>query len=298
MNLRDLQYLVAVDETRHFHKAAERCYVSQPTLSGQLKKLEQELGVQLIERNNRQVLMTAVGRAVTDQARKVLMEAEALKNLARSFDDPMQGDLQVGLIPTVAPYLLPLIMPGLRSAFPNLRLWLHEHQTHLLLEKLRKGELDLLILALPVEGNNFAEVPLFDEPFRLTLPSDHPLAKQDSISMKELAGEKLMLLGEGHCLRDHALDVCSTAGVTQDNQFHATSLETLRHMVGEGMGMTLMPELAIRTEGDHQGVKYLPFSDPVPTRHIGMLYRHSSHREVCFTAIAQRVIEAWVSRAE
>lgn len=297
MKLRDLEYLVAVDEMHNFHRAAERCYVSQPTLSGQLKKLEQLLGVQLIERTNRQVMMTEVGRAVAEQARKVLLEVDALRGIVQSFEDPLSGDLQVGMIPTVAPYLLPLVMPPLHAAFPKLKLWLHEHQTHILLDKLRHGELDLLILALPVEGNDFAEIPLFDEPFQLAVPLEHRLAKFDQIKMAHLQGEQLMLLGEGHCLRDHALDVCGAVGATQDNHFHATSLETLRHMVGEGMGITLMPELAVRVTNIGQGIRYLPFCDPLPTRHIGMLYRQSSHRQACFSAIAQQIREIWQQRA-
>ena len=297
MNLRDLKYLVALDETRHFNRAAQRCFVSQPTLSGQLKKLEQELGVQLVERNNRQVLMTTVGSAVAAQARKVLLEADALIGLAQSFDDPMAGDLKVGLIPTVAPYLLPLIMPELHSTFPKLKLWLHEYQTQQLLVMLRKGELELLILALPVAGNDFTELSLFEEPFRLALADDHLLAANQQVSMEQLQGEQLMLLGEGHCLRDHAMDVCSAFGVKQDNQFHATSLETLRHMVAEGMGMTLIPELAVPAAGDSQGVSYRPFNEPQPTRRIAMLYRKGSHREACFSALAQTIVEAWDGRA-
>ena len=178
MNLRELEYLIAVDEERHFNRAAERCFVSQPTLSGQLKKLEKELGVMLIERDTRKVAMTDVGTAVAQQARKILKEVKAIKEITQSFDDPMAGDLQVGLIPTVAPYLLPEIIPELTKKFPHLTLWLHEHLTAVLLEKLKNADLDLLILALPVDTDEFSEITLFNESFWLAVPNSKMLSKK------------------------------------------------------------------------------------------------------------------------
>lgn len=291
MKLRDLEYLIAVDEERHFARAAERCFVSQPTLSGQLKKLEQQLGVLLVERSSRQVVMTEAGKAVARQARKVLAEAREIKGIAESFHDPMAGALQLGLIPTVAPYLLPLIMPPLHRAFPNLKLWLHEQQTHVLMERLRNAELDLLILALPVPTHDFIEVDLFSEPFQLAVPSSDPLAGQGKAQLTDLNQREVMLLEEGHCLREHALDVCFRAGASEYGAFHATSLETLRHMVGEGMGITLMPQLALpRQRHSSDAVCYLPFTQPVPTRRIGMLYRKGSYRAETFTGIAAELI--------
>jgi len=293
MNLRDLEYLVAVDEERHFHRAAERCFVSQPTLSGQLKKLEEQLGVQLVERSTRQVVMTDAGTAVAAQARRVLLEAKAISEIAETFHDPMAGELQLGLIPTVAPYLLPRIMPQITRQFPRLKLWLHEQQTQVLMERLRKAELDLLILALPVPSHDFIEVDLFREPFWMALPKDDPLAARKEASLADLNKRELMLLEEGHCLREHALDVCFQAGASEYGAFHATSLETLRHMVGEGMGITLMPELAVpQRRSKRDAVAYLPFSQPVPSRRIGMLYRKGSYRHACFGALAQTVREA------
>lgn len=292
MNLRELEYLVAIEEERHFNRAAERCFVSQPTLSGQLKKLEDELGVLIAERTNRQVVMTDVGMALAQQARKVLAEARALKDIAQSFYDPMVGELQMGLIPTVAPYLLPLIMPALRKYCPDLKIWLHEQQTNILLDKLRSAELDLLILALPVETDEFAEINLFNEAFYLAVPSNDELAACKSVNLSSLQEKEMLLLEEGHCLRGQALDVCFSAGATESHHgFQATSLETLRHMVGEGMGMTLIPELAIpkRMRKDDM-VRYIPFEDPKPQRQIGMLFRNKSYRETTFNKMAEVII--------
>lgn len=290
MNLRDLEYLVAIDEERHFHRAAERCFVSQPTLSGQIKKLEEQLGVQLIERSTRQVVMTDAGAAVVAQARRVLLEARSISEIAQTYHDPMAGELHLGLIPTVAPYLLPRVMPRIKRDFPRLKLWLNEQQTHVLMERLRKAELDLLILALPVPEHDFVEIDLFREPFWLALPKDDPLARHKDVSLADLNERELMLLEEGHCLREHALDVCFQAGATEFGAFHATSLETLRHMVGEGMGITLMPEMAVPQRRSKQdAMTYLPFHEPVPSRRIGMLYRKGSYRMECFEALADTV---------
>ncbi|MCU7800829.1 MAG: DNA-binding transcriptional regulator OxyR [gamma proteobacterium symbiont of Lucinoma myriamae] len=288
MNLRELEYLVAVDEERHFNRAAERCFVSQPTLSGQLKKLEEELGVMLIDRNTRHVSMTDVGIAVVQQARKILKEVKVVKEIAQSFDDPMAGELNVGLIPTIAPYLLPEIIPELKQHFPRLKLWLHEHLTRVLLEKLKNAELDLLILALPVESDEFSVIELFQEAFWLVVPSNETLSKKNNIQLTDLKEQEMLLLEEGHCLRGQALDICFTAGATENNTFRATSLETLRHMVSEGMGMTLLPELSVPKErSKSDAVHYIPFDEPKPNRRIGMLYRKGSYREEAYQKIAQ-----------
>ncbi len=293
INLRDLEYLVALDEEQNFRRAAERCFVSQPTLSGQLKKLEERLGVQLIERTTRQVTMTDVGRAVAEQARLALAEAREVEHIASTFHDPMAGSLQVGLIPTVAPYLLPLIMPTLKSAFPKLKLWLHEQQTSVLLERLKRAELDLAILALPVAGDQeFAGEDLFREPFWLALPKGDALAKQQEVRLADIDKRELMLLEEGHCLREHALDVCFSAGAAEYGGFHATSLETLRHMVGEGMGITLMPQLAVpQRRAKDDAVQYRPFVTPPPGRRIGMLWRRGSYRQPAFKSLGQTIRE-------
>ena len=285
-----MEYLIAVAEELHFHRAAARCFVSQPTLSGQLKKLEEELGVLLVERNNRQVSMTEAGEAVVRHARNILVEINAIKDTANYFQDPMVGDVRVGIIPTIAPYLLPVIMPQLNRQYSELKIWLYEYQTHVLLEKLEKAELDCLILALPVDDHEFVEVDLFREPFRLAVNKNHSLAKMKSINMGELAQQELILLEEGHCLRGHILDVCMLAGVKEEGQYHATSLETLRHMVGEGMGMTLMPELAVPAKiRKTDEIRYIEFTDPKPNRRIGLLYRKNSYREQAFNNIAELI---------
>lgn len=291
INLRDLEYLVAVDEERHFHRAAERCFVSQPTLSGQLKKLEGRLGIKLIERSTRQVVMTDAGKAVAVQARRVLATAKGITEIAQSFHDPMTGELQLGLIPTVAPYLLPLIMPPINKRFTRLRLWLHEQQTSQLLERLRNAELDLLILALPVASTEeFGEIDLFREPFWMALPKGDPMVKRDEVTLSDLNEREVMLLEEGHCLREHALDVCVTAGAHEQGVFRATSLETLRHMVGEGMGITLIPELAVpKQRSKLDAVQYRPFETPPPSRRIGLLFRKGSYREDTFQELAESI---------
>lgn len=289
MNLRELQYLVAVDEEQHFHRAAERCFVSQPTLSGQLKKLEQELDILLVERNTRQVVMTEAGRLISGLARKVLAEVKNISDVAQTFSDPMIGELQVGLIPTLAPYLLPHVIPVLKQHYPGLKLWLHEYQTTILLDKLRRAELDLLILALPVDTDEFSELSLFEEAFELAVPVHHELAERQTVTLDDLVGREMLLLEEGHCLRGQALDVCFMAGARENAGFQASSLETLRHMVGEDMGITLIPELAVRREAEESGIRYLPFSDPQPSRRIGMLYRKGSYREETFKNIRQLI---------
>lgn len=298
MNLRDLEYLVAVDDERHFNKAAQRCYVSQPTLSGQLKKLEKELGVMLVERNNRQVAMTEVGTLVSQQARRILTRVRAIRDIAASYQDPMKGELHVGLIPTLAPYLLPQIMPGLKKGFPRLRLWLYEKQTADLLQLLRSGELDVAILALPVDRDEFAELDLFREAFWLAVPRDDRLATRDTVTPADIAGREMLLLQEGHCLRGQALDVCVAAGATEHPGFRATSLETLRHMVAEGLGATLIPELAIpkhRKKSD--AISFVPFEKPVPSRRIGLLFRGSSYRQPVIGNIADLLRGQFASTA-
>lgn len=297
MNLRELQYLIAIDDERHFNKAAELCFVSQPTLSGQLKKLEHELGVTLVERNTRQVVMTEVGAVIAERARQVMAEIKNIREIAETFEDPMAGELNVGLIPTVAPYLLPFIMPAMKKSYPEMRLWLHEYQTSVLLEKLKRAELDLLILALPVDTELFSQLHLFNEAFELAISTTSEsaisgesgvaeLAKQKVIKLDDLANQEMLLLEEGHCLRGQALDVCFMAGASENAVFHASSLETLRHMVGEGMGMTLIPELAVpRKQHKKDAIRYIPFESPKPSREIGLLYRRGSYREQAFINI-------------
>lgn len=296
MNLRDLQYLVAIEELKHFGKAASRCHISQPTLSGQLKKLEEHLGVQLVERNNRQVLLTEVGQEIASRAKILLREARNIEELAQSYANPMSGRVRTGLIPTVAPYLLPLVMDPIRNRFPDLELTLLEGQTAELVAQLHEGELDLLILALGVAGTEgFDALHLFDEPFCLAVPSSHALANHAEVTMDDLHDQRILLLQDGHCLRGQALDVCFSAGAQETEGFRATSIETLRHMVAAGAGLTLIPQLAVPVL-TAVGVHYLPFAAPAPARQIGLLYRSHTSRRACFRALAGTIREAVTPR--
>jgi LysR family hydrogen peroxide-inducible transcriptional activator len=292
MNLRDLQYLVALAETRHFGRAAERCHVSQPTLSAQLKKLEEYLGVALIERRPRKVALTASGEAVIERARHMLQGAEDIRALARASQDPLAGPLKVGLIPTLGPYLLPRVMPRIAQALPKLALLLHEYQTAPLVQRVLDGELDLAILALPADTRGLQTRPLFAEAFLVAMPEQHRLASKRRLRTPDLAGEKLLLLEEGHCLREHALEACARAGA-EDQGFRATSLETLRQMVASGAGITLLPRLA--AEGPFasaRGLVVRPFAPPVPSRTIGAAWRRSSSRGAAIAAVCAIVQKA------
>ncbi len=289
MNLRDLHYLVTVADTLHFGQAAITCNVSQPTLSMQLKKLEEELGVQLFERSNKHVMLTPMGGEITARARRVLAEVAQMKEAAASSRDPLAGTLRLGLFPTLAPYLLPGLMPKLQAEFPKLNLLLTEEKTPILLQKLEAGEIDAALFAMPVEAAGLAVTPLFQEPFLLAVGAKHRLAKRKAVTLEDLAGESVLLLEDGHCLRDQALAVCHRIGVGEASHFRATSLETLRHMVSASNAVTLMPKLA--TVGDRSGLCYLPFSSPAPSRQIGLYWRSTSARTPLFTAMAEIIIK-------
>ena len=293
MNLRDLRYLVALADTRHFGRAAERCHVSQPTLSAQLKKLEEYLGAALVERQPRQIAFTPLGTQVVERARRLLAEADDIQSLAQASRDPLSGRLSIALIPTVGPYLLPGVAARLRRRLPKLKLQLFEYQTAPLLQKLRAGEIDAGILALPVETDGLETRALYEEPFVVALPERHPLAAQASVRRSDIEGETLLLLEDGHCLRDQALEVCSRLKVHEDQDYRATSLETLRQMVAAGAGITLLPELATLGPFSHtRGLVVRPFTKPVPGRTIGAVWRRSTTREAAIRAIGDVVAEA------
>jgi LysR family hydrogen peroxide-inducible transcriptional activator len=292
MNFRDLEYLIALEELKHFRKAAEKCFVSQPTLSGQIRKLEDELGVQLMERSPRKVLFTQAGLDIVAKAKTILLEARSLKEIAKSYNEPMQGTLHIGLIPTVAPYLLPLIIPVIKQHFPDLSLYLHENQTHVLLKQLEEGELDCLMLAILPGMEAFDEYHLYQEPLELALADSHQWANDKKVKLNKLRGEHVLMLEDGHCLRDQALGFCFTAGALEDNSFKATSLETLRHMIGAENGMTLLPRLAIPLNRHQAGIKYIPFINPEPSREISLLCRKNSVRKDCFEQLSQLINKA------
>ncbi len=291
MNLRDLRYLVALADTRHFGKAALRCHVSQPTLSAQLKKLEEYLGVELIERQPRRVSLTEMGEQLVARARRIINDSDELLALARSQRDPLSGSLKVAFIPTLGPYLLPLVAKKLRKQLPKLKLMLYEYQTDPLLQALRAGEIDMGVLALPVHADGVETCKLFDEDFVIALPKDHRLAERTTVKLDDLNGDSLLLLEDGHCLRDQAMDICSRADLDEDQDYRATSLETLRQMVAAGMGVTLLPELsAIGPFASEKSVLIKPFPKPVPGRVIGAVWRKSSTRSAAIKAVNE-VIE-------
>lgn len=293
MNLRDLRYLVALADTQHFGQAAARCHVSQPTLSAQLKKLEEYLGAALIERQPRRISLTPLGEQVVARARRLLTEADDIQALAQASRDPLAGRLSVALIPTVGPYLLPGIAPRIKRKLPKLKLQLFEYQTAPLLERLRAGEIDVGILALPVDDDGLDTRVLYEEPFVVALPERHRLSSQASIRRTDLDGETLLLLADGHCLRDHALEVCSRLDVHEDQDYRATSLETLRQMVAAGAGITLLPELSTIGPFSHtRGLIVKPFARPVPTRTIGAVWRRSTTRRVAIDAVADLFAQA------
>ena len=294
MNIRALQYFIALAELRHFRKAAERCHVSQPTLSTQIRKLEEQLGNDLIERNSRQVLLTSFGEKVLERARLIVDETRAIRQLARDADDPFSGTLSLGVFPTLAPYLLPHVIPNIRQQFPALSIRLFEEKTEQVMNMLMEGTLDAILLAPPIDDDQIHVEPLFKEPFVFVAPSDHPLSKKASIDIEDLKTQELLLLEDGHCLRDHALAVCQLSGALECLDFQASSLETLRYMVAAGSGITLMPILATKppvTAIDNVVVR--PFKSPAPERTIAMAWRKSSLREELLLAVASvfRAIE-------
>lgn len=288
MNLRDLRYLVALADTCHFGRAAERCFVSQPTLSAQIKKLEDYLGVKLIERQPRRVALTEAGTRIVPIARRILQDSDQLVTVAKDDREPLSGRLKVAFIPTIGPYLLPLVARKLRKELPKLQLLLYEYQTEALLEKLRSGALDLGVLALPVALEGLECEKLYEENFTLAVPTTHPLSKKATVRPDDLAGENLLLLEDGHCLRDQALEVCSRVDVRENVDYRATSLETLRQMVAAGVGVTLLPDLATRGPfGPGQGLAVKNFARPVPTRSLGAVWRKSSTRTEAIRAVCR-----------
>ncbi len=294
ISLKPLAYLVALADTGHFGQAADRCFVSQPTLSAQLKKLEEQLGVLLVDRSGKRARLTPVGKLVAGRARRMLWEAEQIEELARSLGDPLAGDIRVGLIPTLAPYLLPYIAPWLKERFPRLRMVASERQTRPLLAALDDGDLDLGLLALPVPGEGLERRPLFVEPFVAAIPADHPLAGRKTVTTDDLRAHPPMLLEEGHCLRDQALTVCELTGAdapgTQD--FRATSLETLHQMVAAGEGITLLPALATSADRTRSsGVVLRPLEADGARRTIAAVWRRHAAREETLELVAEALAE-------
>jgi len=292
VTLTELRYAVALADRRHFGKAAEACFVTQPTLSAQIAKLERTLGVKLFERSSKKVETTPEGEEIVREARSVLAAAERIVEVARSKTEPMTGTWRVGVIPTLAPYLLPWLVPAIREAFPKLHLVIRELKTADVLAELAGRRIDSGILALPVEAPGLATEVLFEEPFLLLAPAGHPLASKSKVRDVDLEGERVLLLEEGHCLRDQALSICSRAGARDasiEGDFRATSIETLRHMVAGGRGITLLPALAAGPGRNADGATIVPFAEPAPSRAVALVYRASHPRARDYATIADLV---------
>lgn len=303
MNLRDLRYIVAVAEERHFGRAAERCNVSQPTLSGQIRKLEDYLGVTLFERTNRSVATTPLGETIAHHARLALEQADLIEGIARAQRDPMTGSLRLGVIPTISPYLMPLVLRRLSEAYPKLTPVLSEEVTERLLERLAKHEIDAAILATTPGAPELTSLPLFEEPFWVAHPRDHPLADLEEITEADLATVDLLLLTDGHCLRDQVLKVCArNAGAAQERKgaqgtgsrrtsalgdLRAASLETLLNMVAAGFGCTLVPALAVRGGWlTDMGIVARPLKLASAARPVALWYRRSFPQPAMIEALA------------
>lgn len=286
MNLKDLKYLIAIADCEHFSKAAERCFVSQPALSMQIKKLEETLGVALFERNNKAISLTIAGKLVVEKARYLLSMVEELKDVAKQTADPFSGELILGVIPTFAPYILPHIIPGLISHLPKVKMYLLEDQTARLIDKLKQREIDCAILVSPIREPDFVVLPLFKEDFLLAVHRTHYFSKHKIVHAADLKHKELLLLEEGHCMRDQTLEFCKKAKADEEKRFTATSLETLRHMVAANVGMTLMPKLACR---EHDGNTYIPFKDPKPTRTAVLVWRKSTVKTILLQTIASQI---------
>ncbi|MBM3368865.1 MAG: LysR family transcriptional regulator [Betaproteobacteria bacterium] len=289
MTLTELKYIVAVAEERHFGRAAERSFVSQPSLSASVKNLEEELGVTLFERGKRGVFLTEAGDRIVEQARRALAEAGRVKLVARQGRDPLKGTLRLGIIHTIAPYLLPGLVAALRRLAPEMPLDVEENITATLDRMLRAGELDAVVLALPYEAPGVDVLPLFEENFEVVVPAKHALAKRKSVAVEDLDAGELLLLPVGHCFRDQVLDACTEFSRPPEPGRQGNSLETLRSMVASGLGVTVLPATALTTRHASPLVKAVPFSNPRPSRRVVLASRHGFHRGAALGKLAEAV---------
>jgi LysR family transcriptional regulator, hydrogen peroxide-inducible genes activator len=292
LSLRQLRYLCAVADTLGFRKAAERCHVSQPSLSAQVREVEEVLGVRLFERDRRRVLLTPAGVDLIARARRVLNEAEDLAEAAVRLGDPLAGTLRLGVIPTIAPYLLPEAVPAVLARFPRIKLLFREETTAALVAGLAQGKLDAAVLALEAEVGDLARAVIASDPFVLAAPKKHPLAKKRSITADDLDGETVLLLDDGHCLRGQALSYCSSTRASEAS-FRATSLSTLAQMVSSGAGVTLLPELAVSIENRRGQLAIRPFAAPAPSRTVALVWRPSSPMAKPLEELAAVLRKAW-----
>ncbi len=297
MTLTELRYIVALHQTGHFGKAADRCHVSQPTLSIAIKKLEDELNVALFERSRNQVHATPLGLKIIEQAQTVLDQASLIRELADQGKDPLGSRLSIGAIFTVGPYLFPCFVPELHRLAPSMPLYIEESYTAVLREKLRASELDAIVIALPFTEPDVVTQPLYDEPFVVVMPGDHPLAKLDNIPQKKLAQETVLLLGEGHCFRDQVLSACpalrtslSNADAQLQSVVEGSSLETLKHMVASRLGLTVLPLSAAQIAPYGEGMLAVrPFADPQPRRTVALAWRASFPRHQAIDVVSQAI---------
>jgi LysR family transcriptional regulator, hydrogen peroxide-inducible genes activator len=294
MTLTELRYIVAVARERHFGRAAEACFVSQPTLSVAIKKLEDELDCKIFERGGSEVSVTPIGEEIVRQAQQVIEQAQGIKEIAKRGKDPLSGPLRLGVIYTIGPYLLPDLVKQAIERTPQMPLMLQENFTTRLLDMLRTGELDCAILAEPFPDTGLAVAPLYDEPFVVAVPRNHPLAQRSSIPAEELKRETMLLLGTGHCFRDHVLEVCPEyARFSSDAEgirksFEGSSLETIKYMVSSGMGITVVPRLSVPAEPQTH-LAFVPFADPVPTRRVVLAWRRSFTRYEAIAALRNAI---------
>ncbi|TMS59495.1 LysR family transcriptional regulator [Imbroritus primus] len=296
MTLTELKYIVAVARERHFGRAAEACFVSQPTLSVAIKKLEEELNLQIFERGTSEVSVTAIGEQIVAQAQLVLEQTMAIREIAQQGKDPLAGPLRLGIIYTIGPYLLPALVKQMIETVPQMPLMLQENFTVKLIELLKQGEIDCAIMAEPFPDSGLTVLPLYDEPFVVAVPKSHPWAKKSAIHPDALKDETMLLLGNGHCFRDHVMGVCpelSRFSQTADGiqkTFEGSSLETIRHMVASGVGITVLPQTSVpQTPGPHDLLTYIPFEAPVPDRRVVLAWRKSFTRVEAINAVAHAV---------
>jgi LysR family hydrogen peroxide-inducible transcriptional activator len=296
MTLTELRYIVAVARERHFGRAAERCFVSQPTLSVGVRKLEDQLGVMLFERGTRDVAVTPLGQQIVDQARRVLEEVASISRIAAQGQDELTGALRLGVIYTIGPYLLPQLIPVLHRQTPHMPLQIEESYTAVLSERLKQGDLDVVILSLPFARPGVLVEPLYEEPFVVLLPNGHALEKETSLTASQLADEELLLLGAGHCFRDQVLQVCpectqiNSSTPSMQKTLEGSSLETMRLMVASGIGVTVLPQTSINRYGyPHELVSVRPFAEPIPRRVVALAWRRSFPRPKAIHALAEAI---------
>jgi LysR family hydrogen peroxide-inducible transcriptional activator len=303
MTLTELRYIVAVARERHFGRAAEGCFVSQPTLSVAVKKLEEELGLQLFERGPGEVSVTPTGQKIVAQAQRVLEEAARIKELAAAGRDPLAGPLRLGAIYTIGPYLLPKLIPILRRAAPQMQLHIQENFTHVLAELLKNGEVDVILVALPFAEPGIETRAVYDEPFMVAVPKGHAWdGRKRAVSSEELTKESLLLLGEGHCFRDQVLDICHVVRAKERSPLARTveggSLETIRQMVAGGVGVTVLPSTSITSNTSSDLIRLLPFARPTPTRRVALAWRKSFPRPEAIEALRKAILACNLPQVE